>query len=549
MPCSASRGRCSCCATCSTASAGSTSSSTHLGIARNVLTRAPGHARRRRPRRDPRVPRARPTGPPRVPADAGRGATCARSCSRSWPTATATTPGPDGPPAVVEHDCGAPVEVREVCADGHVLGPTDRVRTRPGPGSRRGPGAGRGRRGRRLGAARAGAPGRRARCPYDHDSRASIRARARRRAHGRPARGLRQLRRAAGRGADVPRRLGARGRAGRRGRDRRPGGRDGGADAGRPRARAGRRHPRRRRRRRGRHRRLHRVVGPRPASSIPGATTAASPPSRAPDGTWRVHWEPQDLHPRLGPGRSLALTRTLPPRAPITAADGTPLVSATPTVTVGIVPARTPDLPGVAAQLAAALHIDAAEIVADAARARPGDFVTVITLRRPDYDAVRDRIRDLPGPRSARASRSSARRRTTANRCSARSISPAPRTSGRPGPASPRPTRSGPAGSSRCSTPSSPARRRPRSTSPTRRAAPSSGWRPSPVGPGSRCAPPSTRGCSRPPSRRWPGSRRPRRSSPCGPRTVRCWPSRTPPRRRSTSRWPGATRPDPPSRS
>ena len=50
--------------------------------------------------------------------------------------------GPDGPPAVVEHDCGAPVELREVCANGHVLGPTDRVRTVPGPGSRRPDGAG-----------------------------------------------------------------------------------------------------------------------------------------------------------------------------------------------------------------------------------------------------------------------------------------------------------------------------------------------------------------------------------------------------------------------
>ncbi|MDQ1530487.1 MAG: hypothetical protein QOE37_592 [Microbacteriaceae bacterium] len=117
----------------------------------------------------------------------------------------------------------------------------------------------------------------------------------------------------------------------------------------------------------------------------------------APDGTWRVRWQPQDLHPRLGPGQSLAFTRALPPRAAITAADGMPLVSATPTVTVGIVPARTPDVPAVATQLAAALRIDAAEIVADAARAQPGDFVTVITLRRPDYDAVRDRIRDLPG--------------------------------------------------------------------------------------------------------------------------------------------------------
>jgi hypothetical protein len=116
-----------------------------------------------------------------------------------------------------------------------------------------------------------------------------------------------------------------------------------------------------------------------------------------PDGTWRVRWQPQDLHPRLGSGLSLAFTRELPQRAPITAADGTPLVSATPTVTVGLVPARTPNLPALAAQLATALHIDVGGILADAARARAGDFVTVITLRRPDYDAVRDRIRDLPG--------------------------------------------------------------------------------------------------------------------------------------------------------
>ncbi len=49
--------------------------------------------------------------------------------------------GPDGPPAVVEHECGAPVVLQEVCADGHVLGPRDRVRTVPGPGSRRRSGA------------------------------------------------------------------------------------------------------------------------------------------------------------------------------------------------------------------------------------------------------------------------------------------------------------------------------------------------------------------------------------------------------------------------
>ncbi|MDL5156748.1 winged helix-turn-helix transcriptional regulator [Actinomycetospora termitidis] len=45
--------------------------------------------------------------------------------------------GPEGAPAVVVHDCGAEVHVREVCDDGHVLAPSDRVRITPGPGARR----------------------------------------------------------------------------------------------------------------------------------------------------------------------------------------------------------------------------------------------------------------------------------------------------------------------------------------------------------------------------------------------------------------------------
>ena len=121
-----------------------------------------------------------------------------------------------------------------------------------------------------------------------------------------------------------------------------------------------------------------------------------------PDGTWRVRWQPQDVHPQLGAGQALSLSRALPARAPLLTADGRPLVAPTETVTVGLVPNQVPDIGSVAATLAAALSpvtggFDAAEIVADAGRARPGDFVEVVTLRRPDYDAVRDRIYTLPG--------------------------------------------------------------------------------------------------------------------------------------------------------
>lgn len=45
--------------------------------------------------------------------------------------------GDAGPPVVPRHDgCGAPVRLVSVCAEGHRLGPGDRVRMEPGPGAR-----------------------------------------------------------------------------------------------------------------------------------------------------------------------------------------------------------------------------------------------------------------------------------------------------------------------------------------------------------------------------------------------------------------------------
>ncbi len=44
---------------------------------------------------------------------------------------------------------------------------------------------------------------------------------------------------------------------------------------------------------------------------------------------WLVRWSPAVIHPDLGPGLHLGRTRTMPARAPILAADGTPLHSVT----------------------------------------------------------------------------------------------------------------------------------------------------------------------------------------------------------------------------
>ncbi|HEX2072254.1 MAG TPA: penicillin-binding transpeptidase domain-containing protein [Geodermatophilus sp.] len=112
---------------------------------------------------------------------------------------------------------------------------------------------------------------------------------------------------------------------------------------------------------------------------------------------WEVVPEPDLLHPELGEGQHLELTRVLPERAPITDAGGAPLFTPTEVVNVGVDPGQVTDLPALAAALSAATGIPAEEIAADVQAAPPGQFVPVITLRRPDFEAIRAQVFDLPG--------------------------------------------------------------------------------------------------------------------------------------------------------
>ncbi|GAA4829792.1 helix-turn-helix domain-containing protein [Actinomycetospora corticicola] len=108
----------------------------HLGIARNVLTRRLGtlveaglvetREYREPGRRARREYRPTPTGRDLRPVLLALMAFGDRHSA-----------GEAGPPAIAVHECGAPVAVQEVCSDGHVLTPTDRIRMEPGPGARR----------------------------------------------------------------------------------------------------------------------------------------------------------------------------------------------------------------------------------------------------------------------------------------------------------------------------------------------------------------------------------------------------------------------------
>jgi cell division protein FtsI/penicillin-binding protein 2 len=115
------------------------------------------------------------------------------------------------------------------------------------------------------------------------------------------------------------------------------------------------------------------------------------------DDEWQVVAEPALVHPELGEGQHLELTRALPDRAPVTDAAGAPLFTPTEVVNVGVDPAQVTDLPSLAAGLSAATGVPAEEIIADVEAAPEGQFVPVITLRRPDFEAIRAQVFDLPG--------------------------------------------------------------------------------------------------------------------------------------------------------
>jgi len=115
------------------------------------------------------------------------------------------------------------------------------------------------------------------------------------------------------------------------------------------------------------------------------------------DDAWRVVAESTLVHPELGVGQHLQLARSLPERASITDASGAPLFTETDVVTVGVDKGQVTDLASLAAALGAATGVDPATITSDVQAAGDGQFVPVITLRRPDFEAIRAQVFDLPG--------------------------------------------------------------------------------------------------------------------------------------------------------
>lgn len=112
---------------------------------------------------------------------------------------------------------------------------------------------------------------------------------------------------------------------------------------------------------------------------------------------WRVSLNAPVLFPVASDGALVRARRVPVARGRILDVTGRPLVAGSGTVTVGIRPRRTTDPAGTARTVAGITGVDADELVARVLAAGPDEFVEVVTLERPAYDAIRAEIQPLPG--------------------------------------------------------------------------------------------------------------------------------------------------------
>lgn len=130
-----------------------------------------------------------------------------------------------------------------------------------------------------------------------------------------------------------------------------------------------------------------------------GTVTAVYAGAEGQPAEWRVLWDIAALDNRLRAGDALSAVATDSERAAILDGAGEPLVAPTPVVIVGVEPGAVPDTQAVAGELARLLDVDGAALAARIDAAPDDQFVEVITLRRTDYDPIRDQLQALPGTR------------------------------------------------------------------------------------------------------------------------------------------------------
>jgi cell division protein FtsI/penicillin-binding protein 2 len=111
---------------------------------------------------------------------------------------------------------------------------------------------------------------------------------------------------------------------------------------------------------------------------------------------WKIKATGDVIYPGLADTNTLKRTRTLPPRASILDRTGKPLTSNRSVVLVGV-ESGNKATPATYAAFTKYLQVDGARLRKKAVAAPAGQFIEAITLRLPEWDAVRARFDPLPG--------------------------------------------------------------------------------------------------------------------------------------------------------
>ncbi|MFC4067749.1 penicillin-binding transpeptidase domain-containing protein [Actinoplanes subglobosus] len=117
---------------------------------------------------------------------------------------------------------------------------------------------------------------------------------------------------------------------------------------------------------------------------------------------WSVVWEPAVVQPELVAGEKLRLRRVAATRAGILDTKGEVLVGPQKVTIVGVSPERITDLTQLQKDLAESfdkinVDVDMSDLKDRVAKADPGAFIDLISLRQSDYQKIRSEVRPLPG--------------------------------------------------------------------------------------------------------------------------------------------------------
>ncbi len=113
--------------------------------------------------------------------------------------------------------------------------------------------------------------------------------------------------------------------------------------------------------------------------------------------TWKVRWRSSVINPGLRPGFRLAVVTTVPKRAALLDASGSPLARRSKVVVAGVRPGRLSDPERTADRLASVTQLAANEVYGEILAAPSANFFELVRFRPSTYHRLRHKLRRVPG--------------------------------------------------------------------------------------------------------------------------------------------------------